>query len=89
MKYLIIYAAAINIFTLILMGLDKSRARAKGRSRRIPEKHLFLGAALGGALGGIVAMRVWRHKTKHTAFIIGFPLLLVVNIVCVYCLLQV
>ena len=86
MKEIVIYLLAINLITFIAMGIDK--AKSKRGSRRIPEKRLFVFAGLGGALGGIVAMKVWRHKTKHGAFVIGFPLLLLLNMVCVYELLQ-
>ncbi|MCR5663441.1 MAG: DUF1294 domain-containing protein [Oscillospiraceae bacterium] len=55
------------------MGFDKARAKKGGC--RVPEKTLFLLAALGGAPGGVLGMRAFRHKTKHRAFTIGFPLL--------------
>ena len=41
----------------------------------MPEKTLFLLALLGGACGGWLGMRVFRHKTKHWYFVWGFPLL--------------
>ena len=86
MKEIVIYLLAINLITFIAMGIDK--AKSKRGSRRIPEKRLFLLAILGGALGGVVAMKAWRHKTKHAAFVIGFPSILIINIVCVYCVIQ-
>ena len=75
------YLLAINVLLFIAMGMDKRRA--KRRERRIREHFLFLLAALGGALGGIVAMRVFHHKTLHRSFAIGMPLLLLLNICCV------
>ena len=52
------------------MGLDKLYA---GRGeRRIPEKRLFLFAALGGAVGGLLGMYLFRHKTRHWYFVVGF-----------------
>ena len=63
------------------MGIDKLKARAK--KWRIPERTLFLLAAMGGALGGIFGMLAFRHKTKHKSFVIGMPLLLLLNIVCI------
>ena len=59
---------SLTLFSL--MGRDKRLARAGGR--RIPEKRLFLLAILGGAVGGVAGMAVFRHKTKHTSFILGF-----------------
>ena len=70
-----LYLAAVNLAAFGLMGVDKGRAR-RGKWR-VPEKTLFLPVALGGGLGGVLGMRVFRHKTRHLAFRLGFPLLLV------------
>ena len=56
------------------MGIDKAKARAG--KWRIAEGTLFALAALGGALGGTLGMRVFHHKTKHKEFRFGFPALL-------------
>ncbi len=74
-----IILAAINLFSFCLMGYDK-RCAKKGRWR-VPEKKLFLAAACFGALGGVLGMQFFRHKTKHWSFRIGFPALLIVQIV--------
>ena len=66
--------AALNLFSFGMMAYDKRRARA-GR-RRVPEKTLFLAAACFGGLGGVLGMRLCRHKTKHWHFRVFFPLLL-------------
>jgi uncharacterized membrane protein YsdA (DUF1294 family) len=73
---------ALNLLTLYLMAYDKSQARKHGR--RIPERTLFLLAGLGGAIGSILGMRIWRHKTKHISFVIGMPVLLAIHIAVVY-----
>lgn len=59
-----LYIVAINIVAFALMGSDKARARKK--KRRVPEKRLFGIAALGGALGIMLGMSRFRHKTLHT-----------------------
>lgn len=76
---LIAYLLLMNLLLFSFMGSDKRRARR--RERRIPEKTLFTLAALGGAAGGIIGMLVFRHKTKHISFILGFPALAVLNAV--------
>jgi uncharacterized membrane protein YsdA (DUF1294 family) len=81
-QYGIAYGLIINLIALILMAHDKSQAR-KNR-RRIPEKTLFLVAALGGSIGSIAGMRAWRHKTKHFAFVFGMPAILVLQAVLLY-----
>ena len=73
-----LYLLAVNLAAFMLMGADKRRAR-RG-AWRISEKALFLPAALGGALGGVLGMRVFHHKTRHWYFRLGFPLLLLAQL---------
>ncbi|MBR1848653.1 MAG: DUF1294 domain-containing protein [Lachnospiraceae bacterium] len=60
------------------MGIDKWKA--KKRAWRIPESTLFLVALLGGALGSIIGMYTFRHKTRHASFVWGMPIILVLHI---------
>ena len=62
-----------SLVLFVLMGRDKHLAKA--HDRRIPEATLFFLAFLGGGLGGCFGMQVFRHKTRHLQFIIGFPLI--------------
>ena len=71
MKYLFVYLAAINVIAFAAMGIDKAKARAG--KWRIAEGTLFALAALGGALGGTLGMRVFHHKTKTRNFASAFP----------------
>ena len=79
---LVCWLVLINLAAFLLMGDDKRRAKRKG-ARRIPEQVLFLAALLGGSPGAILGMWTFRHKTKHSSFVIGMPLLLLLNIVCI------
>lgn len=66
---------AMGVMSLLLfavMGVDKSRARS--HKHRIPESTLFLLALLGGGTGGVLGMYLFRHKTRHRSFTVGFPL---------------
>lgn len=78
---IIIYLIAINIITFLAMWLDKRKAK-KGRWR-IPENTLLLFVLLGGGIGGIVGMYVFRHKTQKAKFVIGFPVILICEILIV------
>lgn len=60
------------------MAVDKSKA--KHGKWRISEKTLFLLAAVGGSVGSLAGMYTFRHKTKHTKFVIGMPVILIVHI---------
>ncbi len=78
MKYILIYLVVINIVAFVLMGADKSRA--KRGAWRISEKALFLPAIIGGSLGALLGMWIFRHKTKHWYFVVGMPLILVIHL---------
>lgn len=68
----------INLFGFLQMFVDKYRA--KKDKWRIPEKQLFFVAVIGGSIGSILGMRIFRHKTKHKSFVIGMPLILMVHV---------
>ena len=72
-SYLLVLMAVMSVFLFAMMGLDKGKAR-RGKWR-VSEKTLFVFALLGGALGGTAGMFLFRHKTKHWTFRLGFPLL--------------
>ena len=74
----LIYLAVINLVGILVMATDKSRA-IKGKWR-IPEKSLFLVSLLGGSLGTWAGMYLFRHKTKHWYFVIGMPLILILQV---------
>lgn len=61
------------------MGFDKGRSRRKG-ARRVRERTLFLSALLGGSLGAVLGMWLFRHKTRHWYFVYGMPAILVLQI---------
>lgn len=77
-KVIMLWFVVINIIGYVVMSEDKNKARK--RRERVPEKTLFLLAAMGGALGVLIAMYRKRHKTRHMSFRIGIPLLLLLNI---------
>jgi len=77
MQYLQYYLILINAAALILMRLDK--LKAKKRQWRIPEAVLLGSALLGGSLGGTLGMLLFRHKTRHPLFSIGLPVLLLLQ----------
>lgn len=73
MEKWIIYIILINMAGLLLMKIDKNRARQ--RKWRISEATLWMISIIGGSLGTLIGMFLFRHKTKHLSFRIGLPLL--------------
>lgn len=78
MDILLLYLLIINAVSFILMLADKRKA--KKNAWRIPEATLMGVAAIGGSLGGMLGMQLFRHKTKHPKFSIGIPVLLALHI---------
>lgn len=71
MNYLYLYLIIINAAEFLFMLTDKQRARKN--LWRIPERTLLAVAILGGSFGGVLGMRLLRHKTRKPTFYIGFP----------------
>lgn len=78
MNFLKVYLLVINILSLMAMFIDKQKARK--HKFRISEKNLFLLSLLGGSLGVFIGMHVFHHKTKHLKFILGIPIILILQI---------
>ena len=75
---LMIYLVIINLIAFLTFGADKRRARRD--RRRVRESTLFLLAAIGGSIGALLGMYVFRHKTRHWHFCVGIPAILILQI---------
>lgn len=82
MELLLVYLLIINADGFLLMLADKRKAR-KNRWR-IPEATLMTVAAVGGSLGCMIGMRLFRHKTRHPKFFIGLPVILAVQVIALF-----
>ena len=80
-KYIVIYLIVINLITFLTMWLDKWKAK-RGKWR-IPENTLLVLVLLGGGIGGITGMYTFRHKTQKAKFVIGFPAILICEILLI------
>ena len=83
---LLIYFAGISLATAVVTALDKYRAK-KGRWR-IPEATLFILAIAGGSVAEYTVMRLIRHKTKHKRFMIGLPVIIILQLALVFFILS-
>lgn len=81
-SYIGLYILWINTVGFIITALDKYYA--KTHRWRIAEKVFFIISLMGGAAGVLLGMKVTRHKTLHKSFTIGIPLLLILNIGCLF-----
>ena len=75
---IIVYLVSVNFIGFVLMGIDKRRAIKN--AFRVPEATLFSIAFVGGSIGAILGMLIFRHKTRHWYFKIGLPVILLFQI---------
>lgn len=78
MNALICYIVVINLVSFMMFGIDKYKAR-RGQWR-ISEATLLAVAAIGGSIGAWMGMKVWHHKTLHSKFRYGVPIMLLVHV---------
>ena len=82
MRELVYYLIGINVLTFLVYGADKWKAQ---RSKwRIPEDTLIWMAIVGGSVGALLGMYLFRHKTKHKKFQLGVPLILLAQVVIAF-----
>ena len=79
--FIILYVAAVNVISFIVMGVDKRRAVK--RAFRVPESTLFVLAIIGGSIGSIAGMHLFHHKTRHWYFLYGMPVILALQIILI------
>lgn len=75
--YIATYLILINIIAALICALDKRKARKGGW--RIPEQTLFMLVFFGGGIGMYLTMKKIRHKTKHKRFMIGIPIIVIMQ----------
>ena len=73
-----IYLLIVNVLAFVLMLIDKKKA--KKHRRRIPEAVLIGIGAIGGSIGAMAGMELFRHKTKHLLFRLGLPAIFIVQV---------
>ena len=80
-SYFIYYLLAINIITAFIFMFDKMSAMLK--SSRIREVTLFFFSSIGGSLGAILMMFLFRHKIRNVWFYYGIPCIFVVQVILI------
>ncbi|MEL7625412.1 MAG: DUF1294 domain-containing protein [Anaerolineaceae bacterium] len=72
----------LSFITFILFGYDKLQAKNDGW--RVPEKTLLLLGVFGGAIGGLVGMKIFHHKTRKNYFWIVYGVAVILQIAFVF-----
>ena len=80
-KNIIIYLIIINLIAFLAMFIDKKKAQ-KGKWR-IKESTLLILALMGGSIGAISGMYIFHHKTQKPRFYIGFPIIIILQILVI------
>ncbi|HKM05332.1 MAG TPA: DUF1294 domain-containing protein [Lachnospiraceae bacterium] len=78
-EFLVSYILIINFVGFSMMGIDKKKAIKQ--TFRIPESSLFTVAMIGGSIGSILGMQLFRHKTRRWYFVYGMPAILIIQII--------
>ena len=81
-EYIFIYIICISLITAIVTVYDK-RAAKKYPKHRVPENVLLMLAIAGGSVAELLTMLKIRHKTKHKKFMIGLPVIIVLQMVVI------
>ncbi len=79
LKILLIYLGVISLLSVIVCIYDKVISKRNNVKLRIPEKSLLIWSALGGSVAMFACMLLIRHKTKHAKFMIGIPVIMVIQ----------
>ena len=74
----------LNGSTFLMFGYDKFQAGR--RSRRVPENVLYLITFLGGSIGTLLGMNIFRHKTRKTSFQFWVILIIIAQVAIAYAL---
>lgn len=83
------YFCIISITASLITIYDKLISMKKGKKMRIPEAALIFIACIGGCLAMLITMLIIRHKTQHSKFMIGLPIILFMQaIVVIYILVN-
>ena len=82
-KYIAVaYFTAISLISFAVCVYDKWAAKHATR-HRVREATIFALSAFGGSLAMYITMLAIRHKTLHKRFMIGIPLIIVLQILLI------
>ena len=84
-KYIILYLIVISFISAVVCIYDKLISKKNRVELRVPEKTLLLLSVIGGSVAMYVTMKIVHHKTKHAKFMIGIPVIILLQAALVAC----
>lgn len=84
-KFVTVYLIIISFISAIVCIYDKLVSKRDRAELRVPEKTLFLLSVIGGSVAMYVTMQIFHHKTKHKSFMIGIPVIILLQLAAVVC----
>ncbi len=85
LSYFELYLIIINLMALILYGYDKLQAiRSSKNISRVSENKLLLITLLGGTIGALLSMLIFRHKIKKPSFMIKFSIVVILQAIGIF-----
>ncbi len=85
LSYFELYLIATNFIAFLLYGYDKLLSIKSGKFiSRVSEKTLLLSTFIGGSIGSLIAMFIFRHKIKKASFILKFSIVVIIQMLIVY-----
>ena len=80
------YILLISLCSIVVCVYDKKISKRNNVKLRIPEKSLFIWSAVGGSVAMFITMRLIRHKTKHVSFMVGIPVIILLQAAAIFAL---
>ena len=80
------YIAVVSLCSIVACIYDKKISKRNNVKLRIPEKSLFIWSAVGGSVAMYLTMHLIRHKTKHTSFMVGIPVIIILQAAAIFAL---
>ena len=74
------YIIVVSLCSIVVCVYDKKISKRNNVKLRIPEKSLFIWSIIGGSVAMYITMQLIRHKTKHVSFMVGIPVIFVLQV---------